>query len=70
MKRALTGIGAIVFTIALTGVVMAAGQTTAQPQDQTQVQSGDQGSSTNMSKHNGDNTDNCGGSHGEAGGFT
>lgn len=38
MKRILTGIGAIVFTIALTGMEMAAGQTATQPQDQTQVQ--------------------------------
>ncbi len=61
MKKIVTGIGAIVFTIALTGMVKAAGLTTlAQQQSQTQVQSGDQGSSTNMDKHNGDTTNDGG----------
>lgn len=61
MKKIVTGIGAIVFTIALTGMVKAAGPTTlAQQQPQTQVQSGDQGSSTIMDKHNGDHANNGG----------
>ena len=61
MKKIVTGIGAIVFTIALTGMVKAAGLITlAQQQSQTQVQGGDQGSSTNMDRHNGDHANNGG----------